>query len=199
MTYTSYLYFFGFVVIVYVFYLLFPLRHRWKVLLAGSCLFSIALDGFLSLCLFVTAFSSYFCGLKLERKELKNKVTKEKKTVVAASVIISLGILIVLKYTDFFLGTINGISSLFRAGFEIPLMNFVLPLGISYYTLQAIGYVVDTYRGKYRAETNPAKLLLFVSFFPSGRSSRMVFAVLQASRIWVITSSILPGSLRRFF
>ena len=183
MTYTSYLYFFGFVVIVYVFYLLFPLRHRWKVLLAGSCLFSIALDGFLSLCLFVTAFSSYFCGLKLtklqdgfnsakkglskdERKELKNKVTKEKKTVVAASVIISLGILIVLKYTDFFLGTINGISSLFRAGFEIPLMNFVLPLGISYYTLQAIGYVVDTYRGKYRAETNPAKLLLFVSFFP---------------------------------
>ena len=67
MTYTSYLYFFGFVVIVYVFYLLFPLRHRWKVLLAGSCLFSIALDGFLSLCLFVTAFSSYFCGLKLTK------------------------------------------------------------------------------------------------------------------------------------
>ena len=140
------------------------------------------LDGFLAVCLLVTSLAAFFCGKQLtklqdnfnaakkglskdEKKQLKAEITKKKKAVVAAGTIISLGSLIVLKYTSFFLGLFNSVSGIF-GGIQLPLMFYALPLGISYYTLQAIGYVVDTYRGKYRAETNAAKLILFVSFFP---------------------------------
>ncbi len=182
MTYISYLYFFGFVAVVYPLYLVCPKKQKWMVLFAGSCLFSIILDGFLAVCLLVTSLAAFFCGKLLtklqegfntakkdlskdEKKQLKAKVTKKKKAVVASGTIISLSSLVVLKYTGFFEGIFNSVSGIF-GGIQLPLITFALPLGISYYTLQAIGYIVDTYRGKYKAETNFAKLVLFISFFP---------------------------------
>ena len=51
-------------------------------------------------------------------------------------------------------------------GSQIPLSELVLPLGISYFIFQSVGYVIDVYRDKYQPEKNFAKLLLFVSFFP---------------------------------
>ena len=75
------------------------------------------------------------------------------------------GILAVMKYTAFALRNVNSLLSLFGAsGVEIP--DLLLPLGISFFVFQSTGYLIDVYRGKTFAEKNPAKLALFVSFFP---------------------------------
>jgi len=80
----------------------------------------------------------------------------------ALGIILILAVLITLKYTNYFISLYNGwfnqsVSSI---------TYFVIPLGISYYSLQAIGYLVDIYRGKYEANHNIFKVCLFVSYFP---------------------------------
>lgn len=183
MTYSSYLIFFGFVGVVFMLYSIIPVKHRWLVLLAASYAFYIFMNGFLTAFLLATTASVYLCGIyigkiqdkfniakkelsKEEKKLLKASVTKKKKYVVALAVAINIGILLFLKYFNFFAQQGNFILSWFNMNDVIPLVNFILPLGISYYTLIAIGYVVDVYRGKYKAEKNAAKLALFISFFP---------------------------------
>ena len=183
MTYASYLYFFAFVVIVYLLYLIIPVKYRWFVLLAAGYTFYIVLNGFLTAFLVVTTISTFFCGKligkfqdefnakkkelsKEEKKKLKEAVTKKKKAIVGLAVLINLGILVFLKYYNFFAGQITNFWHLFGFSGDMPVLKLLLPLGISYYTLQAIGYTVDVYRGKYKAETNIGKLALFMSFFP---------------------------------
>ena len=78
----------------------------------------------------------------------------------------NLGILAVLKYTNFAIANVNGIAALFTGRHSIARVNLVLPLGISFYTFQTMGYVIDVYRGKAEAEKNIFKMALFTSFFP---------------------------------
>lgn len=183
MTYASYLYFFAFVGFVYVLYRIVPLKHRWIVLLLASYGFYAAANTALTVFLMVTTLSVFFCGKWLqkiqkgfnekkkelskdERKTLKNAVTKRKKAVVGLAVLINLGILVFLKYYNFFAEQITSLWKLCGFGGEMPVLMLLLPLGISYYTLQAIGYVVDVYRGRCEAATNIGKFALFLSFFP---------------------------------
>ena len=72
----------------------------------------------------------------------------------------NLSILFIYKYLDFFIENLN------LLGFQIPLQHIALPLGISFFTFQAMSYVVDVYRGDVPAETRPQNIGLFVSFFP---------------------------------
>lgn len=60
---------------------------------------------------------------------------------------------------------INAVIGLFTTNAQIPVLNLLLPLGISFYTLQSVGYVVDVYRGKYEPDPNLPKFALFMSFF----------------------------------
>ena len=80
--------------------------------------------------------------------------------------LVNLGILAVLKYTNFAIANVNGIAALFTGRHSIARVNLVLPLGISFYTFQTMGYVIDVYRGKAEAEKNIFKMALFTSFFP---------------------------------
>lgn len=84
-----------------------------------------------------------------------------KKAVMVLDIVTNLGVLAVFKYADFFIGTINDI---FRA--DIPLPQITLPIGISFFTFQALSYVIDVYRGDCDAQKDPFKLLLYISFFP---------------------------------
>jgi len=72
----------------------------------------------------------------------------------------------VIKYTDFVIGNANSLLGLFGAGRRFGFMHLALPMGISFYTFQTVGYVVDVHREKAEPLTNPLKLALFVSFFP---------------------------------
>ena len=71
----------------------------------------------------------------------------------------------VLKYTNFALANVNTVMRMFGK-VELPFLNLLLPMGISFYTFQSVGYIVDVYRGKYAPEQNIGKFALFVSFFP---------------------------------
>lgn len=86
---------------------------------------------------------------------------KHAKFILACAAVFNIGLLFVFKYLDFFIGTVNLLS-----GSEIQLSNLMLPLGISFYTFQALSYVIDVYRGDSEALKNPLNVALYISLFP---------------------------------
>lgn len=115
---------------------------------------------------FFIAFSTvvtWICGLLLGRCRERGRWAK---AVVAGSVCINLGILLVFKYSDFIIHNLNFLLA--KAGYPAVQKPFdlVLPVGISFYTFQAVGYTVDVYRRVVLPEKNLLRYALFVSFFP---------------------------------
>ena len=100
---------------------------------------------------------NYVFGLLIGRDRGSGRA----KLWVALSLIFSLGMLFVFKYTDFFITNINA-----AFGTAIPLTNIVLPVGISFYTFQIISYIMDCYWGKVEVQKSYYKFLLYVSLFP---------------------------------
>ena len=111
----------------------------------------------------VTWFSGYLLG---KRQDTEDSGIPVRKLIVAVSFVVNLGILGFFKYFDFALGNINAVLG--RLGWESLEKPFaiVLPVGISFYTFQALSYTVDVYRNDLKPEANLLKYALFVSFFP---------------------------------
>jgi D-alanyl-lipoteichoic acid acyltransferase DltB (MBOAT superfamily) len=86
--------------------------------------------------------------------------------VIAATLTINLALLAIFKYNNFAAGLINKGFAVFGLGAQIPHFDIILPVGISFFTFQALGYIIDVYRGQTAPERNFAKYALFVSFFP---------------------------------
>lgn len=165
---------------VLLLYYILPKKARWGVLLIASLVFYFVSNGIFLLIMLATTVTIYVAGLiiqkindnfkkqksvegitKDKKKLLKKESTNKKKIVVLATVIINFGILLVLKYGNFFLSLSNNIF-----GTSFPWFGIILPLGISFYTLQAVSYVIDVYRGTCKADRNFGRVLLFVCFFP---------------------------------
>lgn len=161
-------------------YYIAPKKIRIGILLIASYVFYWLSSNKLIIFLLISTLSVYLAGLLLDKqnsrldvelsnkedkKILKNKVKHSKRIIVLITVLINFGILVVLKYINLLGGSLNSILGLF-SDIKIPTFNFILPLGISYYTLQVISYVVDVYRNKYKATKNIVKVALFTSFFP---------------------------------
>ncbi|MDO5485635.1 MAG: MBOAT family O-acyltransferase [Sarcina sp.] len=104
---------------------------------------------------------------RAQKKELKALVQKKKRLVLTLVLLLNFGILGVLKYGSFVSTNLNSLFARFHSGTQIPVVDFILPLGISFYTFQSMGYLIDVCRGKYRAERNLFRLALFTSYFPS--------------------------------
>lgn len=187
MSYTS-INFFALVLITAILYFSLPLkRNRWIVLLAASYVFYM-FAGFKYIAfILLTTVSTYLitvwidrvsCKAKQElienktvwsrqqKQQYKNKIKKNKRMIMALALVINFGVLGFLKYYNFFAGSFNDFMGIFKMNFSAPTLKLFLPLGISFYTFQSMGYVIDVYREKFPAERNPAKLALFVSFFP---------------------------------
>jgi len=102
-----------------------------------------------------------------EKKKIKANTKGNKRKVLISMLLFNFGILAVLKYFDFGAENINGIMhKLLGIQYTITGMDFILPIGISFYTFQSMGYIIDIYQGKYQADKNIFKFALFVSFFP---------------------------------
>ena len=99
-----------------------------------------------------------------EKKALKAKTKRKKQRVFWGVLLANLGILAVIKYYNFTAELV--LSAMGRGASGFQKVSFLVPLGISFYTFQAVSYLIDVYNGKYAAEKNPARFLLFVSFFP---------------------------------
>lgn len=176
-----------FLVIVLVVYFCIPKRFQWICLLVASyCFYLSAGIQFVGYLLFATL-STYLVGRWLgklndnytqalnnresmdgapSKKELKAQYTKKKRRVLALGLVANFLILAIVKYADFIIGNLNQIFALFQIGNEISFFNIALPLGISFYTFQSSGYLIDVYRGKVEADKNIFQYALFVSYFP---------------------------------
>lgn len=183
MLFTSYE-FILFLAVVLVLYYLVPKKWQWPLLLIASYVFYWAADWHYLLFIVVTTASTYVVGVQMERlndrcqayiKEHKEELTKEDKKAYKAGIkakkwrwllgclFLNIGILAVTKYTNF---VITNINSFLQDSSHLQMVDMIVPMGISFYTFQTMGYIIDVYRGKQPAEKNPFKLALFVSFFP---------------------------------
>ena len=112
---------------------------------------------------------TWLSGLGLERAERfwgPGRRARWKKLFVGFSFALNLGILFVFKYLDFALATLQRLLAAVGAQIALPALDLLLPVGISFYTFQALSYTVDVYRGDVKAEHNLLRYALFVSFFP---------------------------------
>ncbi len=170
-TYTS-IYFILFVAVTALIYFIFPLKkYRWVILLAANIFFYTVAGYKYAFYILFTSATTYVSALAIEhisvtskeyikehkkewdkeqKKKYKAGITRKKRAVMVIALVVNFGILAFLKYYTFF----------------APSLGLLLPLGISFYTFQSMGYIVDVYRDKTPAQKNPLKLLLFVSFFP---------------------------------
>lgn len=164
MSFTS-IAFFLFLGILLIVYYLVPGNRQWLVLLIASCIFYLSAGVPALLFLLFSTVVTWRGALAVSRLQDSSgeasDAQRKARRVLLAVLFLNLGILAVLKYTNFLLGNIN---ALFRV--RIPLMRVWLPLGISYYTFMAVGYLLDVYWERCRAEESFLRTALFLSFFP---------------------------------
>jgi D-alanyl-lipoteichoic acid acyltransferase DltB (MBOAT superfamily) len=156
----EFLIFFPIVVVVY-FIIPDKVKHLW--LLIASYYFYMCWNAKYALLILASTIVTYISGILLDR--LKNQLLL-KKSVVAASFLINLGILFYFKYINFMLDTVTRIFAKLHIQLNTPVFDIILPVGISFYTFQALSYTMDIYRGEINAEKDFFRYALFVSFFP---------------------------------
>lgn len=168
--------------VLFAVYYLVPRKWQWICLLAASMIF-YAYSGIQNLLLIgITSLTTWGAGLYLRRvisdfqdrkaapgltreqkKELKARMLTKKRVILYGTLLLNFGILGYLKYWETLSG---GIMRLLHMETAESGLGLLLPLGISFYTFQSAGYLLDQYKGSYEPEKNFARYLLFVSFFP---------------------------------
>ena len=164
-------------------YAFLPQMPRRVMLLLISWFFFFFVSGWLVLWLLFTTITVYSLGLlisKLQksceavvkalpkegRKKAKKRCARQQQLLLVTGICLNLGVIIVLKYSPFFAEILNAVLQLTGTDFTLEKPSFLLPIGVSFYTLQAIGYLTDVYRKKISADKNILRFSLFLSFFP---------------------------------
>lgn len=151
-----------FLPIVFALYWVLPHKYRWPLLLAASYYFYMSWNvKYVVLILFTTAVS-YTAALLLEKTEQR----KKRHLLLTAVLVACLGVLFVFKYWNFFFGSLAALMQRFAIPLHPMTLRLLLPVGISFYTFQTLGYVIDVYRGDVEAEKNFGVYATFISFFP---------------------------------
>lgn len=179
--------FIAFVAIVVCIYYLVPKKMQWIVLLTASYGFYLCSGVKHIIYIIATTIISYLSGrwmqklrdngqkeieglgeeaTREEKKAIKAKQAKKIHRIQVCTVLINLGVLAYVKYLNFFLGNIENLFSFFKWDISMPMVNVIVPLGLSYYTFNSIGYLIDIGRGRIKAEKNIGRFALFISFFP---------------------------------
>ena len=153
-----------------------PQKIRPGILLLISYYFYLSAGTAFVLLLIATTLLTWGMGLFIE----KRRGERSAKWSLAFTLIIIFSLLGFFKYYNFLLGSFTDFLRLFAIQIEPHLLNLIMPVGISFYSFQSAGYLIDVYRGKSSAEKSPLKLALFVSFFPQiiagpiGRSDHLL-------------------------
>lgn len=183
MAYHDPTYFMMFLPVVLVVYQLMPQKMRWMVLLAFSYVFFYLFSGKLIIYIIGTTLITYYVGLWISwlkgkyilaassmdrdsKKKLKKLYILKQRAVLTIGIAVLIGVLAYLKYYGFFADNMNSLFGNLNMSYTFPKKDLLLPIGISFYTLQAISYMVDVYWEKITAQHNFGKLALFLSFFP---------------------------------
>ena len=151
-----------FLPIVFIIYWSISHKYRWIFLLITSYYFYMSWNvKYVVLILFITGIS-FAGGIIIDHLKQQNK----KRLILILGISISIILLFVFKYFDFFNISFCNILQYFTINLHPVTLNLILPVGISFYTFQAIGYMVDVYRGDVRAEKHFGIFATFISFFP---------------------------------
>jgi alginate O-acetyltransferase complex protein AlgI len=150
-------------------YWVLPHKARWVWLLVASYYFYMCWNASYALLLATSTVITYLSGLligKANRIKDDKRRQKLRKLWVFLSFALNLGILFFFKYFNFAVDNLNLVLDAFHMKLLTPEFDILLPVGISFYTFQALSYTVDIYRGDLPPEKNLGKYALFVSFFP---------------------------------
>lgn len=183
MAYHTTLYLCLFLPLALIIYGICPAKHRWKALLLFSYLFFYSISQKLVVFLMGSSVVTHYVGVWLdavknqykaeanglvreEKKVLKAQYRKRERWILFFGIAAMVGCLGYLKYYNFFAGNINVLLDQAKIAYTFSPKDLLLPIGISFYTLQAVGYMIDVYRDKYPAEKSLLKFSLFLGFFP---------------------------------
>ncbi len=188
MAYNTNTYFVIFLPVVMLLYQLTPKKMRFMTLLIASVAFFMLISKHLIYWALITTAITYFGGITIEaifnkskdeikraktegieidKKAVKRVAEKKAKHIVALSILAVVAILAGLKYTNFTLEMMNAALSGMGKSTHFKALHILVPIGISFYTMQAVGYLLDVYWKRIEAEKNILKLTLFMIFFPT--------------------------------
>lgn len=190
---------------VLVLYNFIPQKAKKYFLLVVSFIFYWLISGNLIIYLFLSILSVHYFGLWLDRiawqrdaavkasersqrKEIKKKFNSKSRTVLFLAAAVHIGVLLVLKYSPFFTTNINSLLGLFKTSFRFEIPSYLQPIGISFFSLQAVSYLFDVYRGTTKADENIFRLGLFMSFFPQIVEGPICRYSQTAEQLWNVQS-----------
>lgn len=173
----------AFLPICIIVYSIIPQKTKKYFLLFASMVFFWLVSGQLIVYLILTIMSVHYFGIWLdriqgkrnaavkaapkdERKALKKVFLHQSRLVLLFAAVIHIGVLLVIKYSPFFTTNVNNLFALLNVPLQLDIPSYIMPIGISFFTLQAISYLFDVYRGLIKADDNIFRLALFMSFFP---------------------------------
>ncbi len=165
MQFTSFDFLVFFPVVVLLFYLM-PRRLRQLWLLLASYYFYMGWNAKYALLILASTIITYLCAVLMDRVGIQDGSRRTCRWILAAGIVSNLAILVFFKYFYFLHDTFAALFSVFGVQIRAPRLEILLPVGISFYTFQALGYVIDVYRRTVKAEKNFVRYALFVSFFP---------------------------------
>ncbi|MBP3284413.1 MAG: MBOAT family protein [Clostridia bacterium] len=157
MLFSSITFIYYFLPVVILLYFIVPFRFKNLVLFCASIFFYFWGEPVYTLIMIFTALSGYLHGLLIDQF----RGTKASKVWVVSSIVVSLAVLGLFKYSDFFVETWNG---LFKT--DVALLKLALPIGISFYTFQTLSYTIDLYRGTTKVQKNFLNFATYVVLFP---------------------------------
>lgn len=174
-----------FCAVLLLLYYIVPGRFQWRILLAASVLFYGFSGPLWILYPAASSVSVWYLARKIvsmtdqyrnwvqkeqpdrtQKKAYNQRLKARQKRFLILGLLLNFGILAVLKYTNFLLSNVEGILHLAGISGEMEYADWVLPLGISYYTFQSMGYLIDVYQRKYDPEKSLLRTALFVFYFP---------------------------------
>jgi alginate O-acetyltransferase complex protein AlgI len=155
------LHFLIFFIIISLSYFSLGQTGRWRLLLFASCYFYMIFRPEYILILFFTIIIDYYAGIWIE-----NAKGKRKKLLLIISLVSNIGILAYFKYFNFLNTNLSGFLWHFHFTNPIPFIDFVLPIGLSFHTFQAMSYTIEVYRGNQKSEKHFGIYALYVMFYP---------------------------------
>lgn len=160
-----------------------PKKYRPVILLLFSLLFFFLISNKLVIYLILTILSIYFSALLIDKEEqnkqkelensskedkkiIKDKYKIRKKRILVVCISFNILFLFIFKYLKFFTINMNNLLNIFGIDYQFNILKIIAPIGISFYTLQALSYLFDVYNGTIKADKNIIRVALFMSFFP---------------------------------
>jgi alginate O-acetyltransferase complex protein AlgI len=150
-----------FFTVVTLIYFKIPYRYRWLFLLISSCYFYMSFIPIYILILAFTITIDYFAGILIERNS-----GFKRRLFLCLSILSNIGVLAFFKYFNFLNDNLTFFFKCFGYPNPVPFIKFLLPIGLSFHTFQAISYTIEIFRGNWKAERNFGIFSLYVMFYP---------------------------------